>query len=251
MSYDDLLQKKVDSYNASVGDHEGVDCHACKNKGFIAVIKKSIEYMRVCECMSSRAVDKKAESSGISSHLKKCTFESFKVENGWQLHAKNTAKNFVKLYPHSKWLYMGGQVGAGKTHLCVAVVNKLMKMTKTSRYMLWRDDSTQLKALANNADLYLTNIEPLKKAEILYIDDLFKSEEGATPTEADIKLAHEILNYRYINRHLVTIISSELFIDDLIDIDQAIGSRVYEMSKPDFKVQIGFSREKNYRLRAV
>ena len=155
----------------------------------------------------------------------------------------------MESYPHSEWLFMGGQVGAGKTHLCTAVVGKFFSMGKAARYMLWRDESPVLKAVVNSAEEYLAAMEPLKTAEVLYIDDLFKTERGKSPTEADIKLAHELLNYRYINRNLVTIISSELLIDDLIDIDEAIGSRIYELSKQNYCVQIGYNRDKNFRLK--
>jgi len=249
LSSEELMQKKANSYNETSGDLQGYDCHLCKNKGHIAIVKDGYEVMRQCTCISIRASMRNIEKSGIAGQLDRCTFDSFEVTEEWQRQAKSKAERFVDSYPHSEWLFMGGQVGAGKTHLCTAVVGKFLTMGEAARYMLWRDESPVLKAVVNSADEYLAAMEPLKTADVLYIDDLFKTERGKFPTEADIKLAHELLNYRYINRNLVTIISSELLVDDLIDIDEAIGSRIFELSKTNFCVQIGYSRDKNYRLK--
>ena len=46
----------------------------------------------------------------------------------------------------------------------------------------------------------------------------------------------EIINYRYINK-LPIIVSSEYSIDELLNFDEAIGSRIYEMCK-DYLVEI-------------
>jgi len=199
--------------------------------------------------MSIRESMRRIERSGIAGLLDKCTFDNFEVTDEWQRLAKSKAEQFVEAYPHSEWLFMGGQVGAGKTHLCTAVVGKFLNTGKAAQYMLWRDDSVRLKAIVNNDEEYAAAIVPLKTVDVLYIDDFFKTERGKPPTTADINLAFEILNYRYNNRNLVTIISCELLMEDLIDIDQAVGSRIYELSKVNYCVQIGYAREKNFRLR--
>ena len=46
---------------------------------------------------------------------------------------------------------------------------------------------------------------------------------GKPITQGDINIAFEIINYRYIN-DLITIISSELLLDEIINIDEATGS---------------------------
>ena len=92
--------------------------------------------------------------------------------------------------------------------------------------MLWRDDSVKLKATVNDDSEYERLIRPLKTCDVLYIDDLYKG--GAS--EADKKLAFELLNYRY-NGKLITIISTERLIPDLLNIDEATGSRIYQRSR--------------------
>ena len=97
-------------------------------------------------------------------------------------------------------------------------------------------------------------IDRFKKAEVLYIDDLFKT--GKAPdgsvlkiTGADVNVAFEIINYRYNNPALVTIISSELTEDEILDIDEATGGRIYERAKKAFS--IGKDRKKNYRIKGA
>ena len=74
-------------------------------------------------------------------------------------------------------------------------------------------------------------MKPWKTVEVLYIDDLFKTEQGRNPTTADVNIAFEILNYRYRNPELITIISSERTIQDIVKIDEAVGSRIFEKSR--------------------
>ena len=75
---------------------------------------------------------------------------------------------------------------------------------------------------------------------MLYIDDFFKG----SVSDADINLAFELLNDRY-NSKRMTILSSERSVEDILELDEAIGSRIYERSK-------GFYARlpaKNWRLR--
>lgn len=64
-------------------------------------------------------------------------------------------------------------------------------------------------------------------------------------TEADINIMFEIINYRYLNGKPI-IISSELFQEDLLKFDEAIGSRIIEMCKGRIVEIRGI--ENNYRL---
>ena len=66
-------------------------------------------------------------------------------------------------------------------------------------------------------------------------------------TESDKNIMFEIINYRYIN-HLPIIVSSEYDINALLNFDEAIGSRIYEMCK-DYLVEIEKDLKNNYRLR--
>jgi DNA replication protein DnaC len=183
---------------------------------------------------------KRIAHSGLTQLLGKCIFATYKTPEQWQRDAKKKAQAYVDDH-HQKWFLAAGSVGSGKTHLCTAICGALLDKGKFVRYMLWRDDSVKLKAAVNDSD-YATIINPIKRCQFLYIDDLFKG--GAT--EADKRLAFEILNYRYVGG-LSTIISTELTPEELLVIDEATGSRIYERSKESCVVVTG---RRNWRINA-
>ena len=73
------------------------------------------------------------------------------------------------------------------------------------------------------------------------IDDLFKG----NITLSDINIMFDIVNYRYFN-NLPMIISTEKGGEDLIKIDEAIGSRILEMAK-DYNMELKGGKL-NYRI---
>jgi len=164
----------------------------------------------------------------------------------WQRIVKEKALAFVLDQGH--WFFIGGQVRSGKTHICTAIVNELMNQGKETLYMLWRNEIVKLKANSMDGPEYQKTIQAYKSVKVLYIDDLFKTEKGKSPTTADINIAFEILNTRYQNRNLITIISCEKIIKELLVIDEAIGSRIFEMAG-DYCVQINNNDRMNMRMR--
>lgn len=136
---------------------------------------------------------------------------------------------------------------SGKSHLCTAICGELLKRGKGVRYMMWKDDATKLKSVITDSNEYGKLIDELKSVDVLYIDDFLKVQRGKQPTEGDINLAFEILNYRYANKSL-TIISTEKTIDEILSLDDAIGGRIYQMSK-NYSMNIAYDRMKNFRLR--
>jgi DNA replication protein DnaC len=90
-------------------------------------------------------------------------------------------------------------------------------------------------------EYYKKTLSKYQMCEVLLIDDLFKGKIN----ETDINIMFELINYRYLNR-LPMIISTEFTIDKLLSFDEAIGSRIYEMSK-DYIVEIEGIKN-NFRL---
>ena len=128
----------------------------------------------------------------------------------------------------------------------------MLSEKRTARYMLWVRDSARLKMMVND-EAYEPALDDFRKVEVLYIDDFFKiTKDGygkeTLPTSADIRLAYEIINYRYQHSELITIISSERFINEIEEIDSAVGSRIYEMSKGNV-LNIAREKNRNYRLK--
>lgn len=257
LSPKDYEQFKVDGLNETVGnrnEEDGYDCRICKNKGFIAKLVESpggvySHCITDCRCVEIRNSIMRMKRSGLKDIIKDYTFDKFEDSEPWQKAIKQAAMEYAK-NPEG-WFFLGGQSGAGKTHLCTAICREFLLAGKRVKYMLWRDDVVKIKGAVTDSEEYSKAIDQFKTIDVLYIDDLFKTGKAADnstqkPTGADINVAFEIINYRYNNPSLLTIISSELTEDELIDIDEAIGGRIYERAKA---FTIGKSRDRNFRIK--
>jgi DNA replication protein DnaC len=240
------LEVQVQRYNEEEGYLKGKDCRSCKNKGYIMILDEGYKALKPCECQKQRETKVNVEKSGLQKMIQDYTFETFEAKTMWQRVIKESAQSFVSDQAH--WFFIGGQVGAGKTHICTAIVNELLKQGKQALYMLWREEIVKLKSFVGDGKEYMKVIEPFKTKEVLYIDDLFKTEKGKSPSSTDITIAFEILNARYQDKDLITIISSEKIIKDLLVIDEAIGSRIFERTK-GYCTQLNQNHNMNIRLR--
>jgi len=239
------LERDLKTFNREKGDGS---CEICNGKGLIAFIDGDCVRCKPCKCRIREINELRLKKSGLKDLLDIYTFDNFKVEEEWQKRLKESAIEFLK--EPKGWFFVGGQVGCGKTHICTAIVGELLKRGFESRYIVWTNEVTKLKANKNDEDAYNRLISPLEIAKVLYIDDFLKvGGNSDTPTASDIRTAFEILNYRYNNRKdLITIISSEKTIDNIIDCDEALGSRINEMSKK-FRSIIKYEKSRNYRLK--
>lgn len=154
-------------------------------------------------------------------------------------------KNFDKLKDQKQnSLAFLGQSGSGKTHLSIALAINFIKNRYISViYLSYRNAVIELKQNILDEDFYKKKILKYQSAKLLVIDDLFKGKI----TESDKNIIFEIINYRYI-KHLPMIISSEYTFNELLNFDEAIGSRIYEMCK-DFYVEVPKDHIYNYRLK--
>lgn len=239
--------------NELEGKLTGYECTKCKNKGYIYRVEERTDsygktyYSEIackCECMRVREELRRIHNSGLSKLLKRYTFKAYEATEDWQQYALKEACAFAK--EPEGWFYYGGQPGCGKTHICTAIVGYLLKQGRAAKYMLWQDDITKIKQVINDGEVYEALINSYKTAEILYIDDFFKTRRGDYVSTADVNATFKIINYRY-NEELPTIISSELSITDIAEIDEALGSRIAEMA--DHKIFIERDSHKNYRFR--
>lgn len=257
MSPKEYEQFKVDGLNATEGnrhEEDGYHCNTCRNKGYIIKLAEYEDgsFHQVCsdcKCVEIRNSIMRMKRSGLKDIIKDYTFDKFEDPEPWQKAIKAAAVEYAK-NPEG-WFFLGGQSGAGKTHLCTAICREFLLAGKRVRYMLWRDDIVKIKGAVTDSEEYSKIIDQFKTVDVLYIDDLFKTGKAADnsvqkPTGADVNVAFEIINYRYNNPSLLTIISSELTEDELIDIDEAIGGRIYERAKA---FTIGKSRDRNYRIK--
>jgi DNA replication protein DnaC len=175
--------------------------------------------------MAKRVSIRNLERSGLKDQISRYTMQNYVADTIERKKVRNAAEDFCR--NDKGWFFISGKSGSGKTHICTAICSRLMDAGKAVRYMRWRDDSIMLKALTTEGEEYQRLIQPFKSVPVLYIDDFMKGGH----TEADIRLAFEILNSRYNDSALRTVISSELSLFEILGLDEATGGRIYERAK--------------------
>ena len=238
--------KSIERTNNSEGDLTGYDCPECKNRGYFAKLDDDGHEVTVeCKCMKIRRAKSRLERSGLAKIAEKSTFNSYITTEKWQEQLKLTAMNYAK-NGGEKWLYMAGQSGCGKTHLCTAVSIYLINQGCDVRYVLWRDLLHELESLRFKEEGYKAKMDWLKSVEVLYIDDFLKS-IGNAPSTGELNMAYEVINARNIV-YKRTIISSEILKEKLYGLDSALAGRIFDMSG-EFVIQVSPDNRKNYRLK--
>lgn len=214
-------------------------CDICKDTEFIngeTVTEGGYKYSYVkpCSCVEGKRYLKILEQSGISEAFRQKTLESFKPKNQKQATALKIATEYIKDFDSirnekNNGAAFLGQVGSGKTHLTIGIANALLKNGIGVLYMQYREVLTHLKQVKNDEEAYQREINKYKYAPALLMDDLYKGlTRAGKPNESELDIIFEIVNHRYL-KGLPILLSSEYFIDDLIEIDEAIGSRLKEM----------------------
>ena len=253
--YENPDQKTCDEFNQRKGDLNKVDgfnCKACKNRGgFMRLTEDGYLVFRKCTCANTREMIKNLKDSGLADYIKKYTFDKYNATKLWQKEIKKSATDFVK-NAENKWFFIGGQSGAGKTHICTAITAEFLKQGKKAHYMLWRDEITELKTSITDVVFYKKTMHKLKTVEVLYIDDFLKNgkeKDGSLqkPSPAEINIIFEILNSRYNSLNLFTIISSERLLSEIKNIDWAVGRRIEERCGKKYVCEIKPDKSKTYR----
>ncbi|MGL5351812.1 MAG: ATP-binding protein [Clostridium sp.] len=247
---------QADSYQMKTGHGQKKNfskrCPLCDDTTWIEYRKNNRVCASRCQCFSSNK-DNTNESwkrAGLTLETSKLNFTNFNEWNEKAIEMKNVATNYYKNFSAIKntrenSIMFLGNPGSGKTHLCIAIANNLMKNRGVAVvYMPYREVIISIKQNIMDADSYSINLNRYKKVDVLLIDDLFKGQA----TKADVNIMFEIINYRYMN-NLPMLISTELKIAELVDIDEAIASRVYEMAI-GYTVAIN-SKESNYRFKGI
>lgn len=234
---------------------ETYKCAKCHDTGWVEVDPETRTVAK-CACRKAREAEDRIKNSGLAGALEEQTFATFVVKTPLQGKMRALGQQYVEdLFadPQSKrrpWLYIGGNPGSGKTHICTAVCGEVLKRNVAVLYMQWVDVARQLKANVNAED-FEDMVAQYINAPVLYVDDLLKQKYTPTPlfSEADIKIAFTILNARYL-MNKPTVISSEWdLINQLLPADEGVFSRVYERCKAH-RMTIERNTANNFRLMA-
>jgi DNA replication protein DnaC len=157
-------------------------CAICNDVGLVRVVNEAGQWVsRACECQEMEREQARVASARIPERYRHCCLESFAIypdaDRSLSL-ALSTAREFVKAYPvdtGGKGLLFTGAIGAGKTHLAVSVLQRLIQERGVKG--LFCDYRELLKNIQNsyNPQVNTTELEilrPIFAAEVLVLDDL-------------------------------------------------------------------------------
>lgn len=250
------------------------DCDKCNDAGGWTEEKESdMSYNGIplknevwvkCGCALQREVQRIVKSSSITEEFQKMGFKNYEVEGRPSLVkemrdiAVEYYQNFmnIKNIKENSISFMG-QVGCGKTHLLSAISNGLMKEHRIPvmyfPYVEMMDEISK-----DNFENKNNIIRKAQEVEVLFMDDLFK------PTSKDVRgelvtlpratqfeqtIIYSIINHRYLNNKPI-LLSCELSYLELLNINEAIGSRLFEMSA-EYTSQIESNPMLNWRMRKL
>lgn len=247
------------SGNSTPTASEQYNCPECKDTGWIRFERDGYEFVEECPCRKSSRAKIRMENSGLKDVIHDYTFKSFHDEEPWQQAMLQKARKYVSVLKSGKqrnlpWFFIGGPAGCGKTHICTAICGQLLAAGKSVRYMRWLREAPEIKAAITDREEYNRLIARYTACDVLYIDDLFKSQNVEkpvpTPTEADVKLAFSILDERYVTDK-PTVISSEWYLlDEIMATDEATFSRVYQRTGggSDYNIRVAREPHRNWRI---
>ena len=228
-------------------------CDKCKDVKVIMVKDSQTGRMvaRDCDCAAKANALRYMRMSGISEIDLKKKVDDYKTFNEAELkRAKVAVSTYITRfrgirYDRHNSLLLSGKPGTGKTHLGIAVINHILNDGIPALYVSYREMITELKQLQYGNEeqkaRFVDEMNRLKNIGVLFVDDLFKGSES----DADKSLMYDIINHRYLKGQAI-IISTEKTPDELIKVDEALGSRIVEMCKG---YTVVFKNAQNYRLR--
>ncbi len=199
-----------------------------------------------CECQLKDRFESRMNRSGLNSAVKNKRFDDYKIRYSWQKDYRQRAVNFFK--KPKQLFFMSGQSGSGKTLLCSALCNMLAMNGWEFRYKTWEE---LVRSLNNNyRELPKEEYKVIAEIPLLYLDDFLKTPGNNVKdlTKHEKKLARSLINDRYNNPNVITVISTELSQEQLNEVDESMFTRLFEMATKDFML-IGSESAKDRNIR--
>ena len=188
-----------------------------------------------CQFAAQRAIRQQLRSSEIPSRYLGKTLEDYHVDEDNRIAVKY-AQNALRL---NTGAYFYGDCGTGKTFLAAIVAQDFIRAGKSVIFVKVPRLLADIQSTFNGRGNEFEILHRVETADVVVLDD-FGMEK---PTQWAGATLCKIIDVRYDNPKLVTIVTSKLSLDDLADRLNAasdgdnfngsrIADRLYEMSKP-------------------
>ena len=204
--------------------HEAIQLAAATNfRGFSCRCIDKARGMRE-KMQAQKALDAALNRFGaLPKGLSGMTFETYAQSPDWRKDEADSALHALKTCltygdgPDKPFLTIFGPVGAGKTHLAMAIAQATVLVPT------WANCPEMLSYLRSTFDKdvaasFHQELERIKASPLLVIDDLSAERQTEWATEQ----IYQIINYRHMNK-LPTVITSN---DDVLKMVGRIGSRI-------------------------
>lgn len=229
-----LMDKRVERFNAARFDTADgfAPCAVCWGKRVVAHRHgeglNASWAMAPCACMDIIRRGDAAKRSGMEQLLMRCGFENFQVREPWQQSLLEAVRACADT---DSWLLLCGQSGCGKTHLAAALCRELIARDRKVRYMSWPGEARGICAAAFDYDRRQSLLAPFKDAEVLLLDDLFKTRLDAAGvpevSRQELDLAFELIDHRVVQDKR-TLITCEVSTGKLRQLSEALTGRILE-----------------------
>lgn len=229
-------------------------CNECKDKGYIFKTVGLYDTAIKCKCQKLKEVQDKMSKSGIGDLLETKRFDNYKTNKSHQKAIKEKSIEFTKGFLNGDRysLALLGQSGIGKTHILSAVSRKLIENNISVKHYIADEIIQTLQACKFDEENYNREFGKIANCGVLFIDDLFKTSiqnyhNKESINVNDLREIFKIINYRY-NKKLPVLVSSEIHLQRLSKLDEALAGRLNEMCNFEYLISVSPDTNKNYRL---
>lgn len=254
-------------FNSVIGEINPVtftfECDTCEDSGLVTATESDIsdgikvfttydwtedkdKLFKECQCAITKKFKLMMLRSGLDDVID-LRIGDYKIKHKWQKEIKEKLIKFAK-QPTRSFL-VSGQTGSGKTMaMNILFKNLVGKYGRQGHYLEWETFMTQ--SNNNYREIDLKDYDYISKIPILYIDDFLKCPNNDTSSIGtnEVRFARNVINQRYKNDKLITLISTELTEKQLESIDGSLHGRIVEMCTLEYFVEISKGADKNIRI---
>ncbi len=212
-------------------------CQRCKDTGYITEFVDGVPYAHPCACLVQHQVAARLRRSGISAaDYARYRFDNFRTDTSESTAMMRMAKQYLACRRKGEGFAVVGKSGTGKTHICIAICHALTEQYGEEHYYFsYRSEIQKIKAAMYKSGEYERIMEHWRTVPNLYIDDLFKEariqlQKVYELQSQDRQIMYDLINARLMSKR-ATLFSSELTMGELLMTDEAIGSRICQMTR--------------------